>query len=214
MAMPLTVALFGATGRTGRAVIEAVRQRGWRVNALVRPTSVAPDESPGLHILRGDFSSAEAVAAPLSGAAAAVIVFGPRPPYTDAFCAQATRAVISAMAKHGPRRLIVQTGAQVGFALPNWSRAIRWMARTYQHHRPEVAADRREQERLVRESGLDWTILKPPLLTSGPRRGRARIGPDLRIGLTSRVRRADLAEVILDEIERPRCVGQAVFVVG
>jgi putative NADH-flavin reductase len=212
--MTHVIALFGASGRTGLAVIEAARQRGWRVHAFARATSAVPDESPGLRIIRGDLSAPEAIAAALSNATAAVIVLGPQPPYTDVFCAQATRAVIAAMRQHGPRRLIVQTGAQVGIHLPNWSWPVRWMSRSFRRSRPQVAADFLEMEKVVRESGLDWTIVKPPLLTSGPREGRTRVGPELRIGLMSRIRRADLAEAILDEIERPRHVGQAVFVVG
>jgi putative NADH-flavin reductase len=211
--MTHVIALFGASARTGLAVIEAERQRGWRAHAFARATSDVPDESQDLRIIRGDLSSPEAIAAALSNATAAVIVLGPRPPYTDVFCAQATRAVIAAMRLHGPRRLIIQTGAQVGIDLPNWSWPVRWMSRSFRRSRPQVAADFLEMEKVVRESGLDWTIVKPPLLTSGSRRGRTPVGSDLRIGLMSRTHRADLAEAILDEIERPRHLGQAVFVV-
>jgi len=212
--MTPVIALFGASGRTGLAVIEVARRRGLRVHAFVRATSAAPAESQDLRIIRGELTSPEAIATALSGATAAVIVLGPRPPYTDVFCAQATRAVIAAMRQHGPRRLIVQTGAQVGIDLPNWSSPVRWMSRSFRRSRPQVADDFIEMEKVVRESGLDWTIVKPPLLTRGPRKGRTRVGPDLRIGLLSRTRRADLAEAIVDEIERPRHMGQAVFVVG
>jgi putative NADH-flavin reductase len=214
MATSHVVALFGASGRTGLAVIEAARRRNWSVHALVRPSSAAPADSPAVRVTRGDIDSTQALAAVLPGASAAVTVFGPRPPYTDVFCARATELLIAAMRQHGPRRLIVQTGAQVGIDLPNWSWPVRAMSRAFARSRPQIAADFREQERLVRASGLDWTIVKPPLLTNGPPRGNVRIGPELRIGLMSRIRRADLAEAILDEVEEPRHVGRAVFVVG
>jgi putative NADH-flavin reductase len=212
--MSHVISLFGASGRTGLAVIEAAHRRGWRVQALVRPASGAPAESPALRIIRGDLSSGVSIAATLSGGTAVVTVFGPRPPYTEVFCAQATQRLIAGMLDNGPRRLIVQTGAQVGIDLPNWSWPVRAMSRAFARSRPQIAADFREQERLVRESGLDWTIVKPPLLTTGAPRGRVRVGPDLRIGLMSRIRRADLAQAILDEIERPQHLGKAVFVVG
>ena len=208
------VALFGASGRTGLAVIEAARRRNWSVRALVRPSSASPADSPAVRVIRGDFDSSDALAEALSQASAVVAVFGPRPPYTDVFCARATERLIAAMRQHGPRRLIVQTGAQIGVDLPNWSWPVRAMSRAFARSRPQIAADFREQERLVRESGLDWTIVKPPLLTNGPPHGGVRIGPELRIGLMSRIRRADLAEAILDELAQPRHIGRAVFVVG
>jgi uncharacterized protein YbjT (DUF2867 family) len=212
MAATRTLALFGASGLTGRAVIAAARERGWRVRVLDGPTSALAANPADLEIVRGDFSSADAIAACLAGTQAACLVFGPRAPYTDVFCAAATGAVIAAMKARGPRRLICQTGAMVGLDLPIWSLPFRWMATSYQRQRPGPAADRRDQEAAVRASGLDWTIVKPPRLTDGPRTGRVRVAPDLRIGLLSSVSRADLAEVILDAAAEPRLVGQVVFV--
>jgi putative NADH-flavin reductase len=209
-----TLALFGATGRTGRAVISAAFFRGWAVRALVRPRNATLEESPALETVLGDYSIPAKVAETAIGTDAACIVFGPRPPFTEAFCAEATLAVIGALRLTGPRRLICQTGAQIGTDLPNWSAPIRWMARSFQRSRPEVAEDRLEQERAVRESGLDWTILKPPRLTNGPRTGRVRIGSELSIGLFSRISRADLADVILNQVDQPQLYGKAVFVVG
>jgi putative NADH-flavin reductase len=61
-------------------------------------------------------------------------------------------------------------------------------------------------------SGLAWTIVKPPRLTSGRLSGRIVAGPDLPVGLRSYVSRADLATFILDEITRARFIRQRVVV--
>jgi putative NADH-flavin reductase len=209
-----TLAVFGATGKTGLALVANVRRRGWQVRALVRGSAETLEGQSGIEIVRGEFSSLERVQSVIEGTQAVCCVFGPRPPFTDIFCAEATQAVIEVMRRSGVRRLIVQTGAMVGQNLPNWTFAWRIMTLMYQRQQPKDARDRLEQERLVRLSALDWTIIKPPRLTDGVARGHIRAGSDVRVGLLSRISRADLRDFLMDEIERPRFVGQSVFVVG
>jgi putative NADH-flavin reductase len=88
------------------------------------------------------------------------------------------------------------------------------MGGIYQRSQREGAADRAEQERLVKESDLEWTLIKPPRLTNGPRSKRFRAGPDLRVGLLSLVSMADVAAFTLSEILDPKHIREAVFVVG
>jgi putative NADH-flavin reductase len=209
-----TLAVFGATGKTGLALIAEARRRGWQVRALVRGTAGALDGQVGVEIVRGEFSNLERVQATIVGASAVCCVFGPRPPFTDVFCADATRAVIAAMQHTSTRRLIVQTGAMVGQNLPNWTFAWRLMTSMYQRQQPKAARDRLEQERLVRQSGLDWTIIKPPRLTDGIASRHVRVAANLRVGLLSKISRTDLATLLMDEVEQPRFIGQAVFALG
>jgi putative NADH-flavin reductase len=209
-----TLAVFGATGKTGLALIAEARQRGWQVQALVRGAAGTLEGQSGVEIVRGEFSSLERLQATIVGASAVCCVFGPRPPFTDVFCANATRAVIAAMQHTSTHRLIVQTGAMVGQNLPNWTLAWRLMTSMYQRQQPKAARDRLEQERLVRQSGLDWTIIKPPRLTDGAASRHVRVAANLRVGMLSKISRADLATVLMDEVEQPRFVGQAVFALG
>ena len=61
--------------------------------------------------------------------------------------------------------------------------------------------DKFRQEHVVRESDLDWVIVRPAVLTNGPKRGRYRHGP--RVGswlLTRRVSRADVADFMLEQL--------------
>ena len=91
---------------------------------------------------------------------------------------------------------------------------MRWAARQFAAAHPAVAADRAEQEALVRSSTLDWTLVKPPRLTNRPPRHPVTAGPALSVGLLSSVGRPALAAFLVDEVERPRCIGQAVYVRG
>jgi len=109
---------------------------------------------------------------------------------------------------------VCQTGAMIGGDVPNWTWAVRLMVRMFRRQRPAVAADRMRQEQLVRGSGLEWTLVKPPRLTEGPAGGRVMAGVDLRIGLLSKISRADLASFLVAECVAPRYVKQSVYVTG
>ncbi len=69
--------------------------------------------------------------------------------------------------------------------------------------------DKEAMEALIRASGVDWTIIRPPALTDGPRTGTYRTGTDLKIRLTSRISRADLADFALREAATPAFGHQA-----
>lgn len=207
-----TIAVFGGSGRTGRALIARAADLGWPVHALVRSTGAPIALTGRLELRKGELPSLDDVSLVVMGADAVCCLFGPRPASTDVVCADATRTIVEAMKRLGVRRLICQTGAMIGAYPQNRSLALQWMAAAFERQWPALVADRNEQERVVRESGLDWTLLKPPRLTDGPRRGRVRIGPDLRVGVLSKVSRTDLAAIILTEVGTPSFVRKAVFV--
>ena len=62
-------------------------------------------------------------------------------------------------------------------------------------------ADKERGEALVTVSDLDWTIIRPARLTNGPRTGRLRAEPRLRISIRNSVSRADVAGFVLTELE-------------
>jgi len=206
----VAIAVFGITGRTGKALIEAAHARGLELVGLAR----RPVASPSAHVrvLVGELSDAEAVRQVVTGTRASICVFGPRPPDRDVFCAQATANVITAMQSAGSVRLLCQTGAMVGALPPNVSPPMRWMAHRFARSRPQVAADRAAQEQLVRASRLDWTLVKPPRLRTTAASAPVRAGPTLRVGLLSAISRSALAGFLLDEATAGRFVGQAVYV--
>jgi putative NADH-flavin reductase len=203
-----TIAIFGVSGATGYALTAAARIRKWSVRGLCRISSVPPT---GAVLIHGELHDPAAVRQTLEGADAVCCTLGPRAPYMDVFCADATRAIVAGMADVGCRRLVCITGAMIG-PLPARSRPMEWWGAWFRRRRPAVARDREEQEAVVMQSGLDWTIVKPPRLTEDPPRGRVAAGPDLAVGLHSSLSRADLATFLLDEIAQPQFVHQRIIV--
>lgn len=207
------LAIFGISGRTGREFAKVAGLKGWEIRGFARPTSKVEESIGNCRIMRGSFAELDRGVATVADSEAVCCMIGPRPPYTDVFCALATAAIIAVMNQTGCRRLICQTGAMVGSAL-NRSRPMEWLARAFARRQPEAAQDREEQEQIVESSNLEWTIVKPPRLTDLPPRNRVQASFTLRIGLMSRISRADLAAFILDEVHTGRFVRQRVFVKG
>ena len=209
------LALFGGSGATGQQVIRQAVALGVQVRALVRPTSVhllQSDSSHRLEIRTGSLLNAEDVENLVKDCGAVCCVFGPRPPFGDLFCAEATRLIVEAMHKHGLRRILCQTGAMIGEYRQNRTWPFQRLVEVFHRLSPELAADRAAQEACVQSSGLDWTLVKPPRLTHQPIRGRVVVGPTVKVGLGSRISRADLAEFLLRELYFPEYSGQVVFV--
>jgi putative NADH-flavin reductase len=88
------------------------------------------------------------------------------------------------------------------------------MARAFARWQHQSARDREEQEHLAELSLLDCSIVKPSRLTDSPPQGRVQAGSSLRIGLLFTISRADLAAVIIEEVQTGRFVRQRIFVRG
>ena len=204
--------MFGATGRTGRCVAEAAKAEGLTPRGLVRRAGSL--ESSGVAEVVGDLTSAGPVAETLRGCVAACVVFGPHPPFTDLFCAAATRSIVSVMREVGVERLICQTGAMIGDYPRQRSAVFQFATGVYQRRHPGPHQDRVDQELIVRESGLQWTLLKPPRLNEGPGDTEPQVGTDLKVGLMSSVARRALARLIVSEVVRPRFIGKTLFLHG
>ncbi len=210
-----TIAVFGASGKTGREVIASAIRQGVRVKALYRPGSEPATPSRGLEVVTGQLTNPDDVRRALQGTDGAILVFGPRlsrKVHGDVFCAAATATVIREMKGLGIRRLVCQTGAMAGGDSPNWSWAVRGFVRRYRRNFPEVDADRDAQEAEVKASGLDWTVAKPFRISGAKGKGHVRAAPNLRIGMFTSTRRADLADFLVAEVRAGRFPGQAIYV--
>jgi putative NADH-flavin reductase len=203
--MELTI--FGATGATGTCLTEQALVAGHQVTAVVRdPARLSVPGSPGLRVITADLMDPAAIGPAVAGAGAVFAAFGPRGTGATTVLRDGTRSVIEAMRKEGTNRLILVSGSIV--ADDGEGPAMRYLVKplargTLLRH---VAADMRGAEEQVRESGLDWTIVRPPRLTSDPASGsyRTEIGRNVRRGVT--VSRADLAAYMLAIITDPATI--------
>ena len=202
----MKLAIFGATGGTGRHLVDEALQAGHQVRALVRtPGTFAAH--PSLEVASGTLAQADLVAATVRGADAVISVLGARKGEAAPICTDGIRSIVQAMGAAGTRRLLALStyGASE-------TRHASWFIRFV---RMAIAAKMRDKdgmEALVRTSMLDWTLVRPPMLTDGARSGAWRAGTALVPGMGARLSRADLAAFLLQEALAGQYVGQAVVV--
>ena len=208
----IKIAVFGATGRTGKAVISLALTQGMEVIAYTRNTAALQELAGRITIKEGNLDDGDRIAEAIDHADAVVITFGPRKGGPQVFCALGTQLIVSAMKEKGIRRLVCVTGALVGEQYPSRGLFYRAMRRLLVRKAPHLMLDRDGQETIVMNSGLDWTVFKPPRLMNGPDRPGTQLGPDLVIGPAARTTVGSLATAILGELLGSQLVRKAVFI--
>ena len=205
----MRVLILGATGRVGGLALErALAEHA--VVALVRDPG-ALQAGPGLTVIGGDIADASVVGGAMRGVDAVIAALGPRANTVEdeASIEAGMRNVVAAMDDAGVRRLVALSGA--GIDVPGdrkpWldrmaSRVVRRMARHV------VGAKQREYD-VFSAADIDWTALRPPLVTDGPPQGYRL---DLRLKPGARVRRADVAAALVDQLTDSRFHRAAPFV--
>lgn len=203
----MKLTLFGATGSTGSYLVEQALAAGHDVTAVVRdPARVAAAGHPRLHIITADVMDPDSIEAPLAAADAVLTAVGPRGTGPTTVIQDSVRSIIAAMQKTGGRRFLALSGSVV--ADDGESAYLRYLLkplarRTFLRH---VCADMRAGESEIEASDLDWTIMRPPRLTSKPATGAYRTAIDRNLPNGLSVTRADLAACMLSVIGDPATV--------
>lgn len=210
----MKILIIGASRGIGLATVAAALARGHDVRALARSAAAIPIEHPRLEKVAGDALDRRSVEHALGGMDAVVQVLGLAmgPVYiggTELF-SKAARVLVDAMSAHGPKRLVVVTGLGAGDSRSS----LGLFAIPFMVVLKRVYDDKDIQERIVRNSTLDWTILRPGILRDGPATGTARVLPERKDWQAGPVRRADVAEAIVDELETCRNLRRTPAVLG
>lgn len=207
----MNIALIGATGFVGSAVLEELLRRQHKVTALVRnPGKLAARD--GLTVVQADAQDATQVAKAVAGQDAVVNAYNPGwtvPDIHDQFLV-GTRAIYAGVKQAGVKRLLVVGGAGSLFVAPG-VQLVDTPNFPAEYKAGALAA--REALNLIRhETTLDWTFLSPPiLLAPGERTGQYRLGTDAPLmngEAPGGISVADMAVAIVDELENPRHVKQ------
>lgn len=213
----MNVIVFGATGSTGRLVVESALSAGHFVTAFVRDPKRMPLTHPQLRIVEGDAMDPASVAAAVQGMDAVICTLGAIPQAKEdrrrrqpgiPVCSVGTKNILAAMPR-GRGRLIVESSVSVGESYRTGSFCAGFIVKLALR---EVMADKEEQESVVRKSDCDWTIVRPATLTFKPARGDLKAGTDLRWNITSTATRADVAEYLVKILDDPATYKKAITV--
>ncbi len=192
--------IFGATGSVGRHVVAQALAQGHEVTAFVRsPEALESDGSQGTAtVVQGDVLDPEAVERAVAGHDAVICVLGAG--RKGRVRSLGTRNIIRAMESTGVKRLICQSTLGVGDSAANLN--FFWKRIMFGWFLKEAFADHVEQEKAVRESDLDWVIVRPAAFTDGPLTGEYKHGfAPTDEELTLKISRADVAHFNLGQLE-------------
>ena len=217
----MRLTIFAATGGIGRHLLDQAVAAGHDVTAVARNPRNLSGPAERMRVVTADLATADpaVLESAVDGADAVLSGLGPRNPRTDAgIASRGTRAIVAAMQATGARRIVVVSAAPVGTVtspdLPNPPKhdpgdgfVMRHLAAPlgramFRAHYADLAL----MENILRDSGLDWTVSRPPRLTDKPLTGiyRTAYGRNLRRGWS--VSRADVAHHMLRVLDEPETI--------
>lgn len=210
----MRIVVFGANGPTGREVTDQALAAGHQAVAVTRhPEEVA--QRQGLTVVKADAFDAAAVATAVAGGDAVISALGV--PYSRkriAVYSQGTANIAAAMHRHGVKRLVVVSSAAVDPTyVPSDSFLFNRVMEPLFMRRPgrTLYDDLRRMEALVRDSDLDWTIIRPAWLFTSDAPTGAQIDESSVNGMYTA--RADLAACLLAQLDDDRFVRKAIGIV-
>lgn len=198
---PLRILVLGATGGTGRRIVEEAIAQRHEVTALVRSLPKAQGIE-GARLVEGDARDEAALRRALAGQDAVISALGtPASPFREVtMLSSATRALVTAMEAEHVRRLVCITGMGAGDSAGHGGFLFdRVIAPLLLRH---VYRDKDRQEALVRASGLEWVLVRPSVLTDEGRR-EVRALTDLSAFHGGTISRRDVARFVLAQLGGP-----------
>ena len=203
----MKLAIFGSTGSVGIHLVQQALQAGHHVTAFTRTPSKLDLQDPRLRIVQGDvLQDQHQIEQAIEGQDAVLVTLGAGA--KGRIRAAGTRNIILAMQKHGVERLICQSTLGAGESVGNLNLKWRFL---FGVPLRMAMADHEQQEQWVRDSHLDWTIVRPSSFTDGP------LTQDYKFGFTSTERnldltvsRADVAHFMIEQIDQDAFTRQAV----
>lgn len=212
----MKIALMGATGFVGSAILKEALDRGHEVTAIVRHPEKLPSH-PKLHPQKGDVYDADGMARLITGHDAVISAFNPGWGNPDIYNLQVkgTRAIIDSVKKAGIKRVLFVGGAGSLEVEPN-VQALE-LPGFPAEWKEGALATREALYTLRKESGLDWSFLSPSAdIAPGQRTGKFRLGTNQMLKDTngrSHISTQDYAVAMIDEVEQPKHSRQR-FTVG
>jgi putative NADH-flavin reductase len=203
----MRIALFGATGKTGSRVLEKALAEGHTVRALVRSPEKLGKRSDSLTVITGDMMNADDVGETIRDVDSVVMAAGPTKSSPVDMLEVSARNITGAMKEAGVARLVWLTGAGVVDERDGKAASRTIVRGLMKLFAGKVLAASERAYDIVKGSGLEYTIVRPPMLADEPG------GTDLSASYTPPkpipVGRDDLAEFLLSAAVTGEYVGES-----
>ncbi len=210
----MKIAIFGASGATGTLLTERSLAAGYEVAALLRkPAEFVYAER--VRVVEGNAFDAEAVRRTVEGADVVLSALGARSLRKEDVLERAVPLIVDAMRKAGVRRIIALGSAgALSDSMKKQPVWRRWFVQkmVYNTFLKWPVASQVAQWKTLSGSGLDWTMVMPPMLLNKPGRGTYRVDGEALPRNGARISREDVADFMMAQIGSVEWVGKGVYI--
>lgn len=201
----MQVLIVGGTGGTGRELVKQALGHGHSVRVMARDPDRVKTVHPRLEVVKGDIADTAALTAAAKGQEAVLSALGVYERKPNTLLSDGVRNLLTAMQRQKVKRLIFLSSLGVGDSKGRLGPVYNWVL--LPTLLKNIFADKERAEEAIRESALDWTIVRPGALRNKLLTGHYRVGPDAtRKRWAPRVGRADVADFMLDALEHGRFI--------
>jgi putative NADH-flavin reductase len=210
----MKVSVLGASGATGLLLTERCLGAGYEVTALLRTPGKFPFRDR-VRVIEGSVFETEPVRRAVEGADVVLSALGARSLKKEDVLERGVPLIVAAMQQTGVRRIIAlgSAGAKPD-SLKKQPAYRRWIAEKiiYRTLLRWPVASQVAQWKALSASGLDFTMVMPPMLSNSPARGRYIVDGEALPRNGSRISRADVADFMMQQIGNPQWVGKGVYI--
>ena len=205
----LQVLVIGATGGTGRQLVQQALEQGHTVTALVRKPKKFKIEHPNLRVVQGNVRDYASVESAMQGQSAVLSALGhKRWFYPTRILSEGTRNILRAMKTGHVPRFIGVSSLGVGSAVGRLGLLATFVF--VPMILPFYFWDRLRQEKVITESDADWVIVRAGALTNGAATGSYRHGRNVgNFIIGKKISRADVADFMLRQLTDDTYIGAA-----
>jgi len=195
------IIVFGATGGTGQQVVHQALMDGFEVTVVVRNKAEYTIEHPHLSVLQGDVLHPATFADVMVGKDAVISCLGTRDRKATTIYSEGMTNIMKAMQKETVRRIICLSAGAIEIP-PDATILMKFimkyiLQRLFRH----AYADMVLMEKILFNSNFNWTVIRPPRLLTGEKKGKYRTSINASLPHLSTITRADLAHYILHHLE-------------
>jgi putative NADH-flavin reductase len=210
----MKIAIFGASGATGLLLTQRCLAAGHQVTALLRTPERFPYRDQ-IQVVQGTAFDATAVSQTIHGADSVLSALGARSLGKEDVLERAVPLIVAAMQQTGVRRIVALGSAgALSDSLKKQPAWRRWFVQkiVYNSFLKWPVASQVSQWQMLSASGLDWTMVMPPMLVNSPGRGVYRVNGDALPRHGMRISRIDVADFMMQQIANPQWVGKGVYI--
>ncbi|SHE80502.1 Putative NADH-flavin reductase [Seinonella peptonophila] len=204
----MNIVIFGASGATGHELVKQALAQGHNVTAFVRNPSKLQLQHDQLNFIQGNVTDYASIERAIQGQDAVFCALGASSPLRrDPALIKGVGNITVAMKRHRVNRFIYLSFLGVKEGRKGLGFFVKYIVVQLLRN---VVADHEDKERIVKNSNLDWTIVRPPRLTNGPHTGGYRSGETIdQRSFILTISRADLADFMLKQLSDTSNVGKA-----